>query len=120
MTQGLFHRLVANLLSTPKGASSNPGGKGKKGLLVLRFFPDPEPWVNSTAVSVGTPIFPGFFPSLLVHCRSANRLPRRVEVTSKKIAEGGWALTQEVLCGRGKEHEKICKNGLVLGSSNIG
>ncbi len=91
--------------------SPDPCSKGKQQLLLDRFVRIGEVWV---ATDVGTkfePVIPIFGADLIIHCRSGNRLPASVEITSEVIPGVRCASFQDKLCGKGKRALKWVRNG---------
>jgi hypothetical protein len=109
MTEGFFHSLVANLDCMPEDPRSNPCGKGKEVSLFFLARLVAQPGVDVALACIGRPVVPGGGTGLVVHCRSANRCPRSVEITLDHRSEGGWTLCQRRFCGKGYEESKMVR-----------
>ena len=118
MTHGLFHRLGSNLDCMPEDPSTNPGGKCEEIGLLEGSGQISEVRVDTGLCSVVGPVGPGGKSSGIVHCRSANRCPRSVEITLHQGPEGGWTLFQGRFCGRGYMESKRVRN--VWGHISVG
>lgn len=113
VTQRLFHRLVANLTAVPEDASSHPGGKGKEGLLLAGVREVPHVGIDAGFPCIAGPACPGRLSGRVIHGCRPNRCPRSVEITLDKRAEFGWAVVQDLDCGRGKDELKMVSNSWV-------
>jgi hypothetical protein len=108
VTDRFLDLLGPNLLLSSVVSSSSPGGKGQEYLLLFSFGKFGEVWVMmelGELMEVPEPAVPAVLSRGLVHCRSAKRFPRRLEITFDSMEMLGCTIRQELVC-KGNREEK--------------